>query len=77
MPNPSKAPRKKKRDIETSVIERNRIIKIRALEILRQGPPLMTQKEAIAIAKRQMAGEGKKGSKLRIEEIRHSSFRAR
>jgi hypothetical protein len=46
---------RKRRDIDTSVIERKRMIAIRAKEILRQGPPLMTQAEAVAIAKRQMA----------------------
>jgi translation elongation factor P/translation initiation factor 5A len=56
----------KKRDIETSVIERNRLIAIRAKEILRQGPSLMTQAEAITIARRQMAAGGKRAAKVRI-----------
>jgi hypothetical protein len=43
------------RDIDTSAIERKRMIGTRAKEILRQGPSLMTQAEAVSIAKRQMA----------------------
>jgi hypothetical protein len=47
---------RKRRDIDTSVYERKRMILIRADEILRQGPSLMTKAEAVAIAKREIAG---------------------
>ena len=47
---------RKRRDIDTCVYERKRMILIRADEILRQGPSLMTKAEAVAIAKREIAG---------------------
>jgi|TARA_R110002096_G_scaffold254884_1_gene448178 hypothetical protein len=57
---------RKTRDIETSVIERKRMVGIRAKEILRQSSSLMTHAEAVAIAKSQMAGEGKRGAKAKV-----------
>jgi hypothetical protein len=47
---------KTRQDIDTSAYERKRMILIRAKEIERQGPSLMTQAEAVAIAKREMTG---------------------
>jgi len=44
-----------KKDQETRTIERNREIEFWAKEILRQGPALMTMKEARQLARRQMA----------------------
>ena len=51
MPNPKTA----KRPSQTDVMYRKMRIKAKAQEILRQGPALMTEAEAIAIATRQEA----------------------
>ncbi len=65
MPNPKTA----KRPSQSDVMYRKMRIKVRAQEILLQGPSLMTEAEAIAIAKRE---ETRFEGRIKALKLRHT-----